>query len=90
MIILSSAEKALLCLWQQLIRTKGDKTVRPTLLFYLMVEILIDYLNNLPDDVRPQRPSEKALNMIGATSGALSKWRKKWQKIWFVYKKIQP
>ena len=90
MIHLSYAEKTLLCFWQQLIRTKGDKTIRPSLLFYLMVEILIDYLNNLPDDVRPQRPSEKALNMIGTTSGALSKWRKKWQKIWFVFQKNQP
>ena len=48
-----------------------------------MVETLIAYYASLPADQRPQRPSEAAINDMDTTSGALSKWRKKWQKTWF-------
>lgn len=77
------AEKAVFDFWSSYIRTKSDFLIRPTMLYYCMVEELIDYYTNLPEDKRPQRPSETALNDIGATSGGLSKWRKKWQKMWF-------
>ncbi len=80
---LTPAEKAVFDLWRSYVRTKSNFLIRPMLLYYCMVEELIDYYTNQPDGKRPQRPSETALNDIGTTSGALSKWRKKWQKIWF-------
>lgn len=76
---LSPAEKAILQFWRDFIRTHSDKSVRPMLLYYLMTEMLIKYTTQLPD--RP-RPSEDAVISIGTTSGSLSKWRKKWHKIW--------
>ena len=81
--ILTPAEEAVLCVWKDYIRTHSDFTIRRSFLFYLMVETLIAYYTSLPDDQRPQRPSEAAINDMDTTSGALSKWRKKWQKIWF-------
>ena len=80
---LSEAEMAILNVWCQIIRTHKDLTVRPSLLHYLMTEILINYYQRLPDDERLERPTEKALIAIGTDSGRLSRRRDKWQeKIW--------
>ena len=80
---LSEAEKVLLAFWCLFVRIASDKLIRPTLLYYLMTEVLIAHYEQLPEKKRPPRPSEKAVNQIGTTSGALSKWRKKWQRrIW--------
>ena len=89
MIQLSEAEKAILNFWRRYICTNGDKSVRPTLVYYLMAEILIDYYGNLPKNKRPQRPSEAALNSIDCYQGTFSKWRKKWQPVWFSLPKTE-
>lgn len=86
MIQLSEAEMAIFYFWREYIRSHSSHSVRPSLLFYLMAEELIDYYNQLPDNQRPPRPSEYALMGIGTTSGALSKWRAKWHKIWLSMK----
>ena len=83
---LSQAEKALLKFWRGYIRTEYDKSVRPVLLYYLMVEMLIEYTGKLPEQKRPPRPVEAALNSIGRYEGTLSKWRKKWLNMWIGYK----
>ena len=80
--VLSEAEMAILNAWCQTIRTTIDLSVRHALLQYLMTEILIDYYQRLPDDMRPDRPTEKALIAIGSSSGRLSERRDKWQKLW--------
>ena len=82
MIQLSEAEMAILNFWRRYIRTGSDKSIRPTLVYYLMVEILIEYYGNLPKDKRPRRPSEAALNSIDCYQGTFSNWRKKWLKVW--------
>jgi len=83
---LSEAELAILNLWRSIIRTKCDKSVRPVMLYYLMTEMLIEYIGSLPKDERPNRPVEYALNSIGCYEGTFSKWRKKWFRIWIGYK----
>ena len=80
---LSSAEMAILNFWYGYIRTNSVTSVRPMLVYYLMTEMLIENNQQLPDKRRPARPSEDAVMRIGATSGALSKWRRKWQKTWW-------
>ena len=80
---LSEAEEAVFCFWREYIRSNSRYSIRPTLLYYLMTEELISFYQHLPDPKRPKRPSETALNDIGTTSGALSKWRSKWYKVWF-------
>lgn len=82
MIQLSEAEEAILKFWRGYIRTKGDKSVRPVMLYYLMAEMLVEYTGNLPKKERPNRPVESALNSIGCYEGTFSKWRKKWLKVW--------
>ena len=79
---LSSAEMAVLNFWYGYIRLHAVESIRPMLVFYLMTEMLIEYNQQLPDKRRPVRPSEDAVMRIGATSGSLSKWRRKWLKIW--------
>ena len=79
---LSSAERAVLNFWYGYIRTCFVTSIRPMLVYYLMTEMFIEYNQQLPEKKRPARPSEDAVMRIGATSGSLSKWRKKWQKIW--------
>lgn len=86
MIQLTEAEMAIFYFWRDYIRSHSNRSVRSSLLFYLMVEEVIAYYHQLPDDKRPPRPSEYALMDIGATSGALSKWRAKWHKIWLSMK----
>ena len=83
---LSEAERAIFCFWRDYIRSHPNHFVRPALLYYLMAEELIEYFYLLPEGKRPQRPSEYALMDIGTTSGALSKWRAKWHKIWLSMK----
>ena len=84
---LTSAEKAILYFWHGYIRACSVTSVRPSLVYYLMTEMLIEYNMQLPDDKRPERPVENAVMRIGTTSGALSKWRKKWQTTWLNLKK---
>ena len=85
---LSEAEMALIFKWCEIIRTKTELSVRPTLMHYLMTEILIDYLQQLPDGVRPGSPTERVLGSIGTDSGTLSRRRTKWQKTWNNLKKM--
>jgi len=79
---LTLTELDILYAWYRYIRTKRVEPVRPTLVYYLMTEMLIEYKQQLPDDIRLHRPSEDAVMTIGATSGALSKWRQKWKSMW--------
>lgn len=83
---LSEAEMAILRFWRGFIRTKCDKSVRPVMLYYLMAEMLVEYTGNLPEKERPKRPVEYALNSIGCYEGTLSKWRKKWFRVWLELK----
>ena len=83
---LSEAELAILRFWRGFIHTESDKSVRPVLLYYLMTEMLIEYTGNLPKKKRPSRPVEAALNSIGCYEGTLSKWRKKWFRVWLELK----
>lgn len=65
---LSEAELAILRFWCGFIPTESDKSVCPVLLYYLMTEMLIEYIGNLPKKIQPSRPVETALNSIGCCS----------------------
>lgn len=80
---LSKTERDFIKFWKgYLLVNKHIEYVRPVLIFYLMTEMLIKRTNQLPEKIRPARPTEDALFTIGATSGGLCKWRKKWKSIW--------
>lgn len=85
---LTETETAILNFWSEYIRTQVVEPVRPALIYYLMTEMLIRHNLQLQGWQRPARPSEHAVMSIGATSGALSKRRQKWQRIWLDLKKI--
>ena len=80
---LTKTEMELLKWWCGYIRTcKHVASINSSLMYYLMLEMLIEHTKHLPDDIRPDRPTEDATFRIGTTSGALSKWRKKWKQTW--------
>lgn len=85
---LSKTEMDFILYWKTYMRTHRVESFRPVLVFYLMTEMLIEYKLQLPKDIRPSRPTEDAMFTIGATSGGLCKWRKKWKSIWDIIKKM--
>ena len=85
---LSQTEMDFILYWKTYMRMHRVESFRPVLVFYLMTEMLIEYKQQLPKDKRPSRPTEDAMFTIGATSGGLCKWRKKWKPIWDIIKKM--
>lgn len=79
---LSQTEMDFILYWETYMRTHRVESFRPVLVFYLMTEMLIQHTKHLPDKERPSRPTEDAMFTIGATSGGLCKWRKRWKFIW--------
>ena len=80
---LTKTEMDFIKFWKEYLQiNKHIESVRPVLIFYLMTEMLIKRTYELPKETRPSRPTEDAIFTIGATSGGLCKWRKKWKSIW--------
>ena len=80
---LTRTEMDLLMWWRDYLRTgKQVESINHTLVYYMMLEIFIEHTKHLPINERPDRPTEDATFRIGTTSGALSKWRKKWKLSW--------
>lgn len=86
---LTRTEMDLLRWWREYLRTsKYVESINHTLVYYMMLEMLIEHTKHLTIKERPDRPTEDATFRIGTTSGALSKWRKKWKLLWEKVKKM--
>ena len=86
---LTRTEMDLLKWWRDYLRTgKHVESINSSLVNYIMLEMLIERQKHLPEDIRPDRPTEDATFSIGSTSGTLSKWRKKWELTWDALKSI--
>ena len=93
---LSPAEMAILQAWYDYVHShephyderdeSQNDTVERHRLFYLMTEIMYEHYKDSDVDWY----SYEALRMMQVDSGTLSRWRKKWQKLWINLRFYEP